>query len=121
MTSRLRIAVAADEPEMRDFCEKVLPRFGYQVVAVAGNGAQLVEYCRQFSGYHDAALIARAEADHVQACLVKPTGIADLPPTIAIAMRRFGELRALQRDCNDLRRALADRKVIPARFFAHRS
>jgi response regulator NasT len=47
VTKGLRIVVADDEVEMRDFFEKVLPRFGHQVVAVAENGAQLVEYCRQ--------------------------------------------------------------------------
>src|SRR6185295_16498948 len=64
------------------------------------------------SAYHDPALIERAEADHVQAYLVKPIGIADLPPAIAIAVRRFGELQALQKDCIDLRQALSDRKLI---------
>ena len=47
MTSGLRIAVADDESEMRDFFEKVLPRFGHQVVAVAENGSQLVSHCRE--------------------------------------------------------------------------
>lgn len=146
MTAGLRIAVADDEPEMRDFFEKVLPRFGHQVVAVAENGKQLVEHCRRtqpdliitdikmpdldgieasdqickerpvpvilVSAYHDPALIARAEADHVLAYLVKPIGIADLPPAIAIATRRFRELVALRRDCSDLRQALVDRKII---------
>ena len=49
MTSGLRIAVADDEVEMRDFFEKVLPRFGHQVVSVAENGKQLVEHCRELS------------------------------------------------------------------------
>jgi response regulator NasT len=146
MTTGLRIAVADDEPEMRDFFEKVLPRFGHQVVAVAENGVQLVEHCRQLkpdlvitdikmpeldgieaasqicrerpvpvilvSAYHDPALIARAEADHVLAYLVKPIGLVDLQPAIAVAMRRFGEWQALQRECTDLKQALTDRKVI---------
>src|SRR6478736_5272192 len=146
MTGGLRIAVADDESEMRDFFEKVLPRFGHQVVAVAENGNQLVSHCRELkpdlvitdikmpdldgieassqicqerpvpvilvSAYHDPALIARAEADHVLAYLVKPIGIADLQPAIAIAMRRFAELNALQKECKDLRQALTDRKVI---------
>jgi response regulator NasT len=146
MTTSLRIAVADDEPEMRDFFEKVLPRFGHQVVAVAENGVQLVEHCRHLkpdlvitdikmpeldgieaasqicgerpvpvilvSAYHDPALIARAEADHVMAYLVKPIGLVDLQPAIAVAMRRFGEWQALQRECTDLRQAMADRKVI---------
>lgn len=47
MNNGLRIAVADDEADMRDFFEKVLPRCGHQVVAVAENGAQLVEHCRQ--------------------------------------------------------------------------
>jgi AmiR/NasT family two-component response regulator len=146
MSGALRIAVADDESDMRDFFEKVLPRFGHQVVAVAENGAELVEHCRRVqpdlvitdikmpeldgieascqicrdrpvpvilvSAYHDPALIARAEADHVQAYLVKPIGLADLQPAISIAVRRFAELQALQVECKDLRQALADRKVI---------
>src|SRR5436305_8399254 len=47
MNSGLRIAVADDEIEMRDFFEKVLPRFGHQVVSVAENGKQLVNHCRE--------------------------------------------------------------------------
>jgi Response regulator with putative antiterminator output domain len=146
MNEGLRIAVADDEIEMRDFFEKALPRFGHQVVAVAENGAELVEHCRRLepdlvitdikmpeldgieasvqicrerpvpvilvSAYHDPALIARADADHVLAYLVKPIGLADLQPAISIATRRFAELQALQRECNDLRQALSDRKVI---------
>jgi AmiR/NasT family two-component response regulator len=146
MTSGLRIVVADDEPEMRDFFEKVLPRFGHQVVAVAENGVQLIEHCRRLepdliitdikmpeldgieassqicreravpvilvSAYHDPELIARAEADHVLAYLVKPIGLADLQPAIAIAVRRFAEFQALHKDCNDLRQALSDRKII---------
>ena len=141
MTTSLRIAVADDELEMRDFFEKVLPRFGHQVVAVAENGAQLVEHCRRLqpdlvitdikmpeldgieastqicreravpvilvSAYHDPALIERAEADHVLAYLVKPIGLADLQPAIAIAIRRFNEFQALQQECSDLKQALA--------------
>jgi two-component system, response regulator PdtaR len=146
MNEGLRIAVADDEVEMRDFFEKVLPRFGHQVVAIAENGAELVEHCRRLqpdlvitdikmpeldgieastricrerpvpiilvSAYHDPALIARAETDHVLAYLVKPIGLADLQPAIAIAMRRFAELQALHSECKDLRQALTDRKVI---------
>lgn len=47
MTGGLRIAVADDESEMRDFFRKVLPRFGHQVVAVAENGNQLISLCRE--------------------------------------------------------------------------
>jgi two-component system, response regulator PdtaR len=128
----LRIAVADDEPEMRDFFARLLPRCGHQVVAVAENGMQLVEQCRQvkpdliitdikmpgldgiaachqicsersapvilISAYHDPALIERAEANHVMAYLVKPIGVADLQPAIAIAIRRFEELQSLREE-----------------------
>jgi two-component system, response regulator PdtaR len=47
MSKSLRIAVADDEADMRDFLEKILPRLGHQVVAVAETGGQLVEHSRQ--------------------------------------------------------------------------
>lgn len=47
MSTGLRIVVADDEADMRDFFEKILPRCGHQVLAVAENGTQLVERCRQ--------------------------------------------------------------------------
>lgn len=43
----LRIAIADDELDMRDFLRKVLPRLGHQVVCAAENGPQLVRECRQ--------------------------------------------------------------------------
>jgi AmiR/NasT family two-component response regulator len=46
MTRPLRIAVADDEPDMRDYFLKILPRLGHQVVAAAGEGAELVRQCR---------------------------------------------------------------------------
>jgi response regulator NasT len=46
MTPNLRIAVADDEPDMREYFQKILPRLGHRVVAVAENGQQLIEQCR---------------------------------------------------------------------------
>jgi response regulator NasT len=46
MTRALRIAVADDEPRMRDYFQKILPRLGHEVVAVARTGRELVEQCR---------------------------------------------------------------------------
>lgn len=146
MTRALRIAVADDEPRMRDYFRKILPRLGHQVVAVAQTGRELVEQCRELhpelvitdvnmpeldgidaaceiyreqplpiilvSAYHDAALIRRAEADHILAYLIKPIKQADLEPAIAIAMRRFEEFQSLRQDTADLRQALQDRKTI---------
>jgi response regulator NasT len=46
MTESLRIVVADDEPDMRDYFRKILPRLGHTVVAVAQNGHELIEQCR---------------------------------------------------------------------------
>jgi two-component system, response regulator PdtaR len=45
--SPLRIAIADDEVDMRDFLSKVLPRLGHQVVAVAADGDELIALCRE--------------------------------------------------------------------------
>jgi response regulator NasT len=47
MTRPLRIVVADDEPDMRDYFRKILPRLGHQVLAAAESGRDLVELCRK--------------------------------------------------------------------------
>ena len=47
MTRTLRIAVADDEPDVRDYFRVMLPRLGHKVVAAAANGRELVELCRE--------------------------------------------------------------------------
>lgn len=42
MTPPLRIVVADDEPDMRDYFQKILPRLGHTVVAAVQNGQDLV-------------------------------------------------------------------------------
>ncbi len=49
MSQPLRIAVADDEPDMRDYFAKILPRLGHRVVVVAANGEELVAQCRATS------------------------------------------------------------------------
>jgi sigma-B regulation protein RsbU (phosphoserine phosphatase) len=46
MTQPLRIAVADDEQDMRDYFTRILPRLGHQVVGAASSGDDLVELCR---------------------------------------------------------------------------
>jgi response regulator NasT len=46
MSRSLRIAVADDEPRMRDYFQRILPRLGHEVVAAARTGRELVEQCR---------------------------------------------------------------------------
>jgi response regulator NasT len=45
MSSSLRIAIADDERDMRDYFARILPRLGHEIVAVAQNGRELVERC----------------------------------------------------------------------------
>ena len=46
MRQALRIAVADDEVDVRDYYQRILPRLGHQLVAVARTGRELVELCR---------------------------------------------------------------------------
>ena len=146
MNHTLRIVVADDEVEMSAYFRKMLPHLGHCLVAVAENGRDLVQLCKEqrpdlvitdikmpdmdgidaateiyksmavpvilVSAYHDAALIARAEADHIMGYLVKPIKQADLEPVIALAMRRFQQFQELRKEAADLRQALEDRKII---------
>jgi response regulator NasT len=146
MTRSLKIAVADDEPDMREWFQTILPLLGHQVVAVAEDGHDLIAQCRAahpdliitdikmpdmdgidaaaqlyrngpvpvilVSAYHDPGLVERAEADHILAFLVKPIKQADLEPAIGIALRRFEQFQALQKETADLRQALEARKVI---------
>ena len=43
MSTPLRIAVADDEPDIREFFERYLPRLGYEVACAVGSGQELVE------------------------------------------------------------------------------
>jgi len=47
MTERLRIAVADDEPEMRDYLQETLSILGHDVVCAAATGTDLVTQCRR--------------------------------------------------------------------------
>ena len=49
MTQSLRIVVADDEQDMRDYFADILPDLGHQVVAVASTGKELVAACREQS------------------------------------------------------------------------
>jgi response regulator NasT len=46
MNQARRVAVADDESDIREYFRKVLPLLGYEVVAAARDGRELVEQCR---------------------------------------------------------------------------
>lgn len=46
MSRSLRIAVADDEPDMREWFQTILPLLGHQVVAACEDGSELVRQCK---------------------------------------------------------------------------
>jgi response regulator NasT len=145
MSTPLRVVIADDERDTREYLQELLTRLGHRV-AVAEDGRELAEQCRRFepdlvitdvkmpgldgieatraiarerevpfilvSAYHDAPLLERATAEPVLAYLVKPIKQADLEAAIAVAMRRFEQLRAARDEASSLRKALEDRKWV---------
>jgi response regulator NasT len=67
MTRPLRIAVADDEQDMRDYFQTILPTLGHEVVAVAVNGRELVESCRALKPDLVIADIKMPEMDGIDA------------------------------------------------------
>jgi YesN/AraC family two-component response regulator len=99
------VATAGDGLELIDQCRKLSPDLVITDIHMPGidgiTAAGLIYSERPVpvvlvSAYHDASLIERAEADHILGYLVKPTKQADLEPAIAIAVRRFAQVRQLQ-------------------------
>ena len=45
MSRSLKIVVADDELDMRDYFQQILPLLGHQVIGVAQNGRELVDLC----------------------------------------------------------------------------
>lgn len=46
MTQNLRIAIADDEADMREYFQRILPVLGHSLVSAAATGKELVEHCR---------------------------------------------------------------------------
>jgi response regulator NasT len=64
------------------------------------------------SAYDNPEYVDTALRNHVLAYLVKPIKKRDLDPAICLVMQRFREFEALQRQADDLRQALEDRKLV---------
>ncbi len=64
------------------------------------------------TAYSQSELIERAKEAGVVGYIVKPIRESDLSPAIEVALARFGELRALEREVGDLKDALETRKLV---------
>jgi two-component system, response regulator PdtaR len=115
------VAVATSGRELIDLCAKSDPELIITDIKMPDmdgiDAAGIVVQNRPLpvilvSAYHDPKLIERAGAEYVQAFLVKPIKQADLETSIGVALQRYEQFRALYREAQDLRQALADRKVI---------
>ena len=67
MSESLRICVADDEADMRDFFEKMLTHLGHQVVSVADTGRELVEHCRALNPDLVITVIKMPDMDGIEA------------------------------------------------------
>lgn len=64
------------------------------------------------SAYYSRELVQRAAQSQILEYLLKPVSSAQLAPAIALARRRFDEMRALRREADLLRRSLADQEAV---------
>jgi response regulator NasT len=69
MSGPLRIVVADDEPDMRKYFQKLLPRLGHQVLAAAATGRELVERCRDLQPDLVITDIKMPEMDGIEAAV----------------------------------------------------
>ncbi len=115
------LAIASTGEALVDVCRETQPDLLITDIRMPGlDGIDAaIRVCEQrplpvilVSGYVEPDLIARSEHAQILGYLVKPIQREDLEPAIAIAMRRFEEFEKLRREAQDLRQALADRKVI---------
>jgi AmiR/NasT family two-component response regulator len=69
MKRSLRIVVADDEPDMRDFFQRILPLLGHQVVATAATGRELIQHCRSLRPNLVIADIKMPDKDGIEAAV----------------------------------------------------
>jgi response regulator NasT len=67
MQQNLRISVADDEPDMRDYFQKILPRLGHTVVSAARTGKELVDHCQRYQPHLIITDVKMPEMDGIDA------------------------------------------------------
>jgi serine phosphatase RsbU (regulator of sigma subunit) len=97
MNRPLRIAVADDEQDMRDYYRTILPRLGHTVISSARDGRELVEQCR---GSHPDLVITdikMPELDGIEAA----AAIHQDRPTPVILVSAYHDLELIKRAESD--------------------
>jgi response regulator NasT len=93
MTQSLRIAVADDEQDMRDFFERMLPLVGHQVISIAETGRELVEHCRKLKPDLIITDIKMPDMDGIEAANI----IGEECPTPVVLVSAYHDPELIQR------------------------
>lgn len=93
MTGKLRIAVADDEPDMRDYLERILPRLGHEVVSLAEDGQQLVAQFRDHQPDLVITDIKMQGVDGIEAAML----IQEIRPVPVILVSGYHEPELIER------------------------
>lgn len=88
----LRIAVAEDDPHLRDYFSHALPVLGHEVICVAKDGEELVECCRDnppdvlITDFHMPGMNGVEAANRISQEQSVPTIlISGLPDSVSVA------------------------------------
>jgi response regulator NasT len=90
MTRAIRIAVADDEPRMRDYYRDILPLLGHQVLCAAQTGRELVRYCQDVRPDLVVTDIKMPDLDGIDA--IREIGRAEPIPAILVSAYHDPEL-----------------------------
>jgi response regulator NasT len=93
MTRALRIAVADDEADMRDYYRKILPRLGHTVVAAAETGEELIASCHELHPDLVITDIKMPGIDGIDAAIQIYQGM----PTPVILVSAYNDARLIER------------------------
>lgn len=96
MNQALNIAVADDEPRMREYYREMLARMGHRVTAAAATGRELIRSCREMRPDLIITDIKMPELDGIDAAL--EIGRDDPIPTILVSAYHDEDLFERARD-----------------------
>ena len=114
------LATARDVTEALRLCQELQPDvvlLDLQTAEVSGDAARQIRDQMTIpiviiTDFADGEAVQEAEEARALAYLVKPINPEEIPPAIDIAVARYGELRQLRQQAEELHEALESRKLI---------
>lgn len=110
MTDALRITVADDDPEMRQYLQETLSGFGHQVRGEAATGRELVKLCRQSPPDLVITDIKMPEMDGLEAAME----LAATQPVPVILVSAYHDPQLIDRALHDHVFAYLTKPIKPA-------